>query len=165
MEIKYLGSAEFEISSEKVRTILNGRTLQIGDKKIELPGEFEVSGVLAAGGANEENGVIFKTFCENLHLAHLGDLAKNPSTEILEFLGENIDIVFGVLGAEGSEKSAKNWIEKVEPRLAILGGETANLAAAATELGAEKKSETSMKISKSSLSADKTQVVILEPAG
>ncbi len=130
-------------------------------KLLTLPGEFEISNVLVMGYYTEGKNVVYKLIVDDVSIVHFGHLTAAPNTKFFENLGENIDVILLPLNETFNDKAAKELIEKLEPRMAILGGNADYFPKLVENMGAKVGEENPIKLSKSGLSDDKTQVVIL----
>jgi len=127
------------------------------------PGEFEVSGVLAEGFfTDNRSNVVYKIVMDDVAVVHFGVARAVPGPEFFERIGENIDVIILTLGGEFDDKAAKALIDKIDPRMAILIGDNAVFPKMVANAGAKMPEETPLNVSKSSLSDDKTDVIILE---
>lgn len=131
-------------------------------KALILPGEFEISNILVKGFYTEnKQNIVYKFTLDEITCAAFGGLEEVPNTKLLENLGENIDIAFINLSESFNDKKAKDLIEKTEPRMVILGGDSAYFAKMTENSGAKTAEENPLKIKKSELSAEKTEILIL----
>ena len=134
----------------------------VAKKVFNTPGEFEVSGVLAEGFfTDNRTNVVHKVVVDDIALVHFGNLKEAPDAEFYERLGENVDIVVLVLGPEFDDKKAKALIDKIDPRMAVVVGDNQFFPKMVDNTGAKTAEENPMSVSKSSLSDDKTDVIIL----
>lgn len=96
---------------------------------IDMPGEYEVKGVLIYGipsyhdkkmGAERGNNTIFRIEMAEISFAHLGDLGHILSDNTLEQL-EGVDILFVPVGGTYTinAKEASDVISRIEPRIVI----------------------------------------------
>lgn len=130
-------------------------------KILTLPGEFEVSEVLILGYFSNPKNVVYRVIIDEISFVHFGNLSSVPDSKFFDKLGENVDIVFVSLSENFDEKKAKNLIEQIEPRIAFLGGEESYFPKMVEIVGAKTADENPVKISKSQLSDEKTEVMIL----
>lgn len=131
-------------------------------KALDLPGEFEINGALMKGiYSNDKTNVIFKVVVDEIVVVHLGNLKEVPSTETLDAMGENVDVALIVLNDTINDKKAKDLIEKIEPRLALVGGDSAHYAKLTELMNAQTAEENPVTITKSGLSDDKTEVKLM----
>ncbi len=180
MKIQYHGDRYFSLEGKDVKCLLDPTSVAIetadfatisqGEtapkievkKALTLPGEFEIAGALINGLYTDDNqNVVYRVVLEEVRMAHFGMLSEVPSAEALEELGENIDVAMINLSEAFDEKKAKELIEKIEPRMVLLGGDQAFFPKMVESMGAKNVEENPIKISKSALSDDRTEVVIL----
>lgn len=129
---------------------------------LDLPGEFEISGVLIKGFfSDDQKNVIYKIFMNELSLVHFGNMIDIPDMKFFENIGGNIDVAFINLSENFDDKKAKELIEKIEPRMVFLGGDVSFFPKMVEKCAAKTAEENPMSISKSSLSDDKTEIYIL----
>jgi len=162
MKIQFTGNANFEISDKKISVKFDEKSVSVNERKFELPGEFEVAGVLGSGIFSDGKNVVRKIILDEIAFVHFGNLEAVPDANFFEKLGENVDVIFVVLGENFDEKKAKELIEKIDPRMAILGGDPRFFPKITESTGAKTVEETSLKITRTSLSDDKTEILILE---
>ena len=139
---------------------------------INSPGEYEVKGVNISGISDNEN-IIYRIEMDNIKVAHLGFLKKEPDNEKLELLG-NPDIILVPVGGLGSEllnaESAMKLINKMEPKIAVpmlynikgLKIKRAPLSAFLKESEAKESPQSKLTIKKKDLTEEETKIVILE---
>ena len=84
-----------------------------------------------------------------------------PTTQFIEKLGENVDVLILPLSENIKGKQAKEIIEKVSPRMTFLCGEQSLFPEAIEKCGAKVLEENSMKLSRSQFSDDAMEVFIL----
>lgn len=131
-------------------------------KILDLPGEFEISGILVKGFfSDNQKNVVYKIIMDNLSLVHFGSMKDIPDTKFFENIGENIDIIFINLSENFDEKKAKELIEKIEPRMVFLGGDVSFFPKMVEKCAAKITEGNPISVSKSSLSDDKTEILIL----
>ncbi|MEK7189042.1 MAG: MBL fold metallo-hydrolase [Patescibacteria group bacterium] len=91
---------------------------------IASPGEFEAGGIfvycLANPSAGEPRSLLSRTTIEGMTVAHLGSLDRGLSEGELE-LFEGVDVLLVPVGGKDvlDAKTAKEIVEKVEPRIVI----------------------------------------------
>ena len=156
-------SVHFNHTAEGTFTALStpGDHINQTDAKVfDLPGEFEVNGVLSQAfyTDNGEN-LVHKIVLDNTGIVYFGNLKSVPKTEFFEKLGENTDIVIVNLSSDFDDKNAKNLITQITPRLAILGGDNQYFPALVENLNAKTVEENPHPIK--GLSDDNTEVIIL----
>lgn len=180
MKIQFHGDRYFSITGKKVKCLfdpsegvteaadfatfsdLSDKSKVATKKNLALPGEFEISGALINTFYSDGNtNLITRVVLEEVKILHFGNIKEMPSTDVFEGLGESIDLIFINLSDDFNEKSAKDLIEKIEPRMVILGGDNTYFPKMVESVGAKTIEDNPLKISKSSLSDDKTEVVIL----
>jgi len=132
-------------------------------KKLSLPGEFEISEILITSfyASELQKNVVSKITMENISFVDFGDLQKTPDTKFFEKLGENFDLVFLNLSENFKAEDAKKLIEMLDPRMAIIGGDSQFFPKMTELTGAKTVESNPMNIKRSDLSDDKTEVVIL----
>lgn len=141
------------IDSEKKEISLSSESVILDTLPIELPGEYEKSGCLMyAFARNDEKLFHFKV--EGHWVAYIPTLLTDISPEALDFLG-SVDVLV-MPGA----KSMQPVVEKVEPRLLVTYGDTAQ------EIGhvlwlADTTPLAKYKMKEADLSSEKTGCVIL----
>ncbi len=134
-------------------------------KTLELPGEFEIAGALINGFYTDNNtNVAYRVIMEDITNVHFGALKEIPNVSLLEELGDGIDIAYISLSEDFPEKKAKELIEKVEPRMVILGGDPSFFPKMVEIMGAKTNENNPIKVSRASLPHDKTEVIILPMA-
>ena len=177
MKIQWLGNDAFILSGKDTAVHFNpadgkaagtfavsstpgDNTDQSGDKMFNLPGEFEVAGILAQGFYSDggEN-IVHKIVMEETGIVYFGNLKETPKSDFFEDLGENTDIVMINLSKEFDNKAAKDLITKITPRMAILGGDATYFPPLMESLNA-KTAETNPLTIKG-LSDENTEVFIL----
>ncbi len=155
---KYSGSVDFATNSGKA----DFSGVKESKKRLMLPGEYEISGVLVMGYFSTNENVVYKVILDDISLVHFGELTEMPDTKFFDELGENIDVIFVSLHEGFDEKSAKELIETLEPRMAFLAGDSSFFPKMVESVGAKTAEENPMKISRSQLSDEKTEILILE---
>ncbi len=131
-------------------------------KILTLPGEFEISDILVNGYySNGLKNVIFKISVDDVSFAHFGNLEDVPETKVFDKLGEDIDVVIVSLSEKFNEKKAKELIEQIDPRMVLLGGDQTLFPKMVESMGAKTAEENPMKLVRSQLSEEKTEVLIL----
>ena len=181
MKIQFLGQNTFLAEGKDVKVVFepsastsidsvdfvtnsgNGNSAGVKESKkvLSLPGEFEISEALANGYYSSKENVVFKVVMEDISLVHFGAVKEVPDSNFFDKLGENIDVVFVCLSHDFDEKKAKNLIEQIDPRMAILGGDASFFPKMVESMGAKTAEENPIKITKSQLLDDKTEVMIL----
>lgn len=138
-----------------------------GGKTLSLPGEFEISGVLVRGWYSDasQTNVVYKFVMEDISVVHLGDLPSVPALSFLENLGDNIDVCFVTVGEHLSVVDAKKVLETVSPRMGIFGGDKTLFPQVLEKTSASLAPENPIKITKSGLPDDQTDLMILPLEG
>lgn len=151
-------SVDFATDSGK-----NASSSNLKAKKIlNLPGEFEISGVLVKGFfSDNQKNVIYKIIMDQVCLAHFGNMVDIPDTKFFENIGENIDVAFINLSENFDAKKAKELLEKIEPRMVFLGGDVSFFPKIVETCNAKTAETNPVSVSKSNLSDDKTEIFIL----
>lgn len=178
MKIQFNGGQSFSLEGKEVKCLFDPETEEQADfamfsqkkakmvkgvkKNLLLPGEFEISGALIQGFYTDSaKNIVFKVMLEDVTFAHFGEMKDVPGSKFFEDLGESIDVIFMNLSTDFDEKKAKDLLGKIEPRMAILGGDVAYFPKMVELAGAKTSEENPMKLVRSGLSDDKTEVVIL----
>lgn len=141
-----------------------GSNTEVTGKKIfNLPGEFEVSGILAQGFfTDDRTNVAYKVVLEETSLVHFGNLKEVPTADFFEKLGENVDIIVLALNANFDDAKAKTLVDKLDPRLVLVIGDETYFAGMTSNIGAKTAEESTLSVSKSGLSDEKTEVIIMK---
>lgn len=137
---------------------------------IDSPGEYEIKNINISGIGDGEN-TIYTIEMDDVRMAHLGFLKKEPNNEKLELIG-NPDIVFVPVG-DGpvlDAEAAMKLINKIEPKIAIpmlydikgLKTKRAPLSAFLKESEAKESPVPKLAIKKKDLIEEETKIVILE---
>ncbi len=179
MKIQYFGGSSFGVVGKTAKIAMNATDDAMGKvdiatssdsseisieakKKLTLPGEYEVSGVLVRGQHTHDNkNVVFKCVIEDVEIVHFGDTPTIPMAKFFNELGENVDIAFFNLTANTEMKMVKDFLEKVDPRMVVFGGDKEAFPKAIEKLNAVVKAESEITISRASLPTDTTDYVIL----
>jgi hypothetical protein len=141
------------IDSEKKEISLSPEAVILDTLLIEFPGEYEKSSILMYSFArNDEQLYHFRT--EGYWIAYIPTLLSDISPEGLDFLG-SIDILV-MPGA----KSMQPVVEKVEPRLLVTYGDTAQEIGHVLGL-ADTTPLAKYRLKETDLSSEKTGCVIL----
>jgi len=177
MKIQWLGNDAFILSGKNTAVHFNpadgkaagtfsvsstpGEQMdQSGDKMFNLPGEFEVAGILAQGFYSDSgDNIVHKVVMEETGIVNFGNLKETPKSDFFEKLGENTDIVMVNLSKDFDNKAAKDLITKITPRMAILGGDNTYFPALVESLNAKTVENNPHTIK--GLSDDSTDVIIL----
>lgn len=177
MKIQWLGNDHFVLKTKDVSVDINpskatpdntfsvfstpGEQLdQSKNKAFNLPGEFEVSGILAQGHYTDDaENIVHKIVMEGSGVIAFGHLKSMPKTDFFESLGENTDIIIINLSSDFDDKLAKKLIQQVTPRLVILGGDKQYFPAMVENSNAKTVEENPYTIK--ALSDENTEVIIL----
>ncbi|MFA5927437.1 MAG: MBL fold metallo-hydrolase [Patescibacteria group bacterium] len=118
MQIKYRGSAKFEIKFGTTLIELDDKVV-IDSFVLPGPGEYERSGV-SVTGIGIDDGSIYVLKAEDMTLLYLGRLKRPLSQEEIKEAG-GADILFLPLGEEGtiSTKNSLALVAKFDPRVVI----------------------------------------------
>lgn len=159
MQIKYKGGDKFEIKSKDLEIVLS-KDLVINGFTFPGPGEYEKSGVIVSGIADQEN-TIYILNLEEMSVCYLDHINHDLNDDEIKQIGA-VDILFVPLGEDGSAdlKIATKLISKIDPRIVIP-----MLFADLTEFQKNEGSTESidiLKIRKVDLPQEERRVVILE---
>ncbi|MFH0854256.1 MAG: MBL fold metallo-hydrolase [bacterium] len=147
---------------------------------VNIPGEYEIKGVLIYGipsfhdkkmGAERGENTIFRIELDGISIAHLGDIGHIPNNAVLEKL-EGIDILLIPVGGiyTINAKEANEIISRIEPRIAIpmhykvkgIDLDIDTVDPFLKEMGVSKTEiENKLKISKKDLPQGTMQVVVM----
>ncbi len=179
MKIQFFGGSSFLINGKSAKAALdpidaklgpvdiatssNGAELSIEAKKIlTLPGEYDISDVLIRGfHTHGDTNTVFKITLDDVVVAHFGNLPGMPSASFFDDLGENVDVALLSLRDDFDAKSAKDFLEKVDPRMVIFGGNATIFPRIVELFNAKILPESEISVSRSSLPTDTTESVIL----
>ncbi len=180
MKIQSEGGSSLQISNKANQVLFNPVSAASGEtdilalsepqkksdmpskKMFNLPGEYEVSGILAQGFyTDDRTNIAYKVVVEEVAVVHFGNLKEVPTADFFEKLGENVDIIVLALNADFDDKKAKTLIDKLDPRMALVIGDETYFAGMKDKAGAKTAEEEVLNVSKSGLSDDKTDVLIL----
>jgi hypothetical protein len=179
MKIQFFGSSSFlvegksakiafdpadeKVGAVDIATHSSGEEMSVEAKKeLTLPGEYEISGVLVrAFHTHGETNTVFKATMEDVVIAHFGNLPGMPKAAFFDELGENVDVALLTLRDDFDAKSAKDFLEKVDPRMVIFGGNAAIFPRIVELFNAKILPESEISVSRSSLPSDTTEFVIL----
>ena len=155
--------ADKKLGKVDITTSSTGEEISLEAKKLlTLPGEYEISGVLARGfHTHGDTNTVFKIALDDIVVAHFGNLPGMPKAEFFDRLGENVDIALLTLRDDFDAKSAKDFLEKVDPRMVVFGGNPAIYPRIVELFNAKLSEESSLSVSRSSLPTDTTEFVIL----
>jgi hypothetical protein len=154
--------ADKKVGKVDIMTSSTGEEVSLEAKKLlTLPGEYEISGVLVRGfHTNNDKNTVFKITLEDVVVAHFGNLPM-PKSSFFDALGENVDVALITLPDDFDAKSAKEFLEKVDPRMVIFGGNTSIFPRVVELFNAKLLPESTISVSRSSLPIDTTEFVIL----
>lgn len=179
MKIQFFGGSSFLVEGKSAKiafdpgdkklgkvditTSSTGEEVSLEAKKLlTLPGEYEISGVLVRGfHTHGDTNTVFKIVLDDIVVAHFGNLPGMPTAEFFDRLGENVDIALLTLRDDFDAKSAKDFLEKVDPRMVIFGGNAGIYPRIVELFNAKVLPESSISPSRSSLPTDTTEFVIL----
>lgn len=131
-------------------------------KSLNLPGEYEISDVLVKSLAQKtSSNVLFKIIMDELSIVHCGEMEETPTKDLLEELGENIDVLIVNISEKFPAKKIKDFIETIEPRVAFIGGDSAKFAELNGLMAITMPDENPVSITRSNLSEDKSEYYIL----
>jgi hypothetical protein len=83
----------------------NATTPVPGKKVFNVPGEFEVSGILAQGlFTDDQSNVAYKVVLDETAFVHFGNLKEVPTADFYEKLGENVDVIILALNSDFDDK-------------------------------------------------------------
>lgn len=177
MKIQWLGNDAFTLSTKDLKVQLNpteadakatfcvhstpGKNLdQSVNPAFNLPGEFEVSGILAQGFYSDDtNNLVYKIVLEDTGIVFFGNIKEVPNSNFFEQLGENTDIIILNLSEDFDDKKSKQLIQQVTPRLVVLGGDQKYFPAMMENVNAKTVEENPYSLK--ALSDENTDVVIL----
>lgn len=143
------------VSSEEVQNTA-------AKKVLNLPGEFEISDVLITGlFTDERSNTVFKTFADDISLVHMGHVQAAPKSEFFEKLGESVDVLLVHTSEDFKVKALKDLVNKIDPRVLIVSGDTAFLPEAKEAFNAKILEQNSLKVSRSKFSDDQTEAYIV----
>ena len=151
-----LGKVDIAMSS-------TGEELAIETKKaLTLPGEYDISGVLVRGfHTHGDTNTVFKITMEDVVIAHFGTLPGMPKVDFFNELGENVDVALLTLREGFDVKVAKEFLEKVDPRMVIFGGDPVVFPKIVELFNAKIAPESDVSVSRTSLPSEATDFVIL----
>lgn len=179
MKIQFFGGSSFLVEGKSAKiafdpadktlgkvditTSSTGEEVSLEAKKLlALPGEYEISGVLVRGfHTHGDTNTVFKVALDDVVIAHFGNLPGMPKAEFFDRVGENIDIALLTLRDDFDAKSAKDFLEKVDPRMVVFGGSAAVYPRIVELFNAKILPESEVSVSRSSLPSEVTEFVIL----
>lgn len=179
MKIQFFGNSSFLVDGKSAKvafdptdkklenidiaTSSTGAEISLEAKKsLNLPGEYEISGVLVRGfHTHGDTNTVFKIALDDVVVAHFGNLPGMPKAEFFDRLGENVDVALLTLRDDFDAKSAKDFLEKVDPRVVIFGGNPVIFPRLVELFNAKIVAEPALSVSRSSLPTDITEFVIL----
>lgn len=131
-------------------------------KHLALPGEFEISDILARGFASKKGKqVVFKIVFDDTSFVHFGALEETPDGKFFEKIGENIDVGIVCVNEKFPPKKVKDLIDRVEPRLVVVGGDPIYFAELKSLMNISLPEEPEHKVVKSQLPDENTDIIIL----
>lgn len=162
MQIKYKGSDSFEIKSKDLEISMNGDII-INGFGFPGPGEYEKSGVILNGIADNDN-TIYVARIEDMNVCHLGRIKRDLSEDEIKQIGD-VDILFLPLGGDGTVelKVALKLLSKIDPKI-VIPMLYDNIEEFKKSEGATIEDLEVLKIKKSDLPEEERQVVILSKA-
>jgi L-ascorbate metabolism protein UlaG (beta-lactamase superfamily) len=118
MQIKRISEDLFELKADGTLVKFN-RGIEVGEIKINLPGEYEVGGVFVEAIDNLGE-TIYSIQAEGLNITYLGALKKTLTAEAIDTL-ENTDVLLIPTGDLGTIdlKTASKLIQKIDPKVVI----------------------------------------------
>ena len=151
-------------------------------KILDGPGEYEVKGIVITGiptfhdaerGKKRGKNTAFLIELDDLVVCHLGDLGHIPTTEQVDQIGNNVDVLLIPVGGDGTIDAAQavEVISLIDPRVVIpmhyrvddLDTNLDPVDKFLREMGvAQAEPQPRAVISKNSL-PDATQVMVLQP--
>ncbi len=179
MKIQFFGGSSFLVDGKRAKVAFDPADIKLNavdiatsskgeeiegeaKKKLTLPGEYEISGVLVRGfHTHGDANTVFKVTIEDVVVAHFGTLPGMPKAAFFDELGENVDVALLPLHEGFDAKSAKEFLEKVDPRMVIFGGDVSVFPKIVELFNAKIVPESELSVSRSSLSSDSTEFVIL----
>ncbi len=180
MKIQFNGQKSFTLKNSKVEIITDpiansgkevdfvtlsepkGSTEQDTKKVLNLPGEFEISNILAQGffTDNREN-IVYKIIFDEIAIINFGNLGEVPTSKFYEVLGENVDVLIISLSENFNHKDAKALVDKVDPRMVLFGGDVAQYPKIIENLGAKTLETSNIKITRNGFADDKTEIYVM----
>lgn len=116
MELSLINPTQIKVISDKTEIVLSENNVRINDFTIDMPGEYEKSGVLVHTDFLDEKPVtLIRT--ENKNIAYLPFGVKEVTEEVVDFLW-NIDILM----LPGSKEQVKTF-ENLEAKVLLPSGE------------------------------------------
>lgn len=143
------------------------------NRVFDWPGEYEVAGVQIRGLATSLENTIFVFRFAEMSVAHLGNLDKELSSELVDQLGQ-VDVLLLPVGGAGvlDAKLAKKTVDLLEPRVVVpmhFADEKIRVSGLAPvtdflrEMGkSDLEKQTELKLKKTDLPVDGTQVIWLQ---
>lgn len=132
------------------------------DKNFTLAGEYEMADILMRGFEHvPDQEIIYKVTAESVTCAYFGAIKNMPESKLIKELGENVDVVIVNINEHFSAKKAKELIERVEPRFAIVGGDPAFFAELKSLMNVTLFEKNSYTIPKANMMDSGTAVMIL----
>jgi L-ascorbate metabolism protein UlaG (beta-lactamase superfamily) len=155
--------ADAKVGKVDIATNSKGEDLAVEAKKmLTLPGEYDISGVLVRGfHTHDDKNTVFKITMEDVVIAHFGDLPSMPKATFFDAIGENVDVALLTLREGFDAKSAKEFLEKVDPRMVIFGGDVTAFPKIVELFNAKFLPESDVSVSRTNLPSEATNFVIL----
>lgn len=130
-------------------------------KTLQIPGEYEINGALIHGIYSDgQANIVYKVSLIDTTYVALGQMNQAPEGAFYEVLGENVDVLL-VNGDDKDFDTLKNTIEKIQPRKVIIGGSDLSKNQAQTKLNAKANDGNTIKVVRSQLPDDATEIVTL----
>lgn len=142
----------------------NGQVVEAvqAKKKFNFAGEYEMADILMKGFEHvADQEIVYKVTADEITCAYFGAIQTMPEPKIFKELGENVDVLIVNMTGEFGAKKAKDLIEKVEPRIAILGGESRFFSEISGLMKVRMLEENTYVVKKSSGFEENTEVVLL----
>ena len=179
MKIQFFGGSSFLIDGKSAKVVFDPLDAKVGTvdvatssngaeittdakKKLTLPGEYDISDVLIRGfHTHGDSNTVFKIVLDEVVIAHFGNIPGMPKAQFFDDLGENVDVALLTLNKDFDTKNAKEFLEKVDPRMVIFGGDAEVFPKIVELFNAKIVSESEVSVSRSSLPSDTTDFMIL----
>ncbi len=179
MKIQFFGGSSFFVEGKSAKIIFDPQNIKVGSvdiatssngeditvdakKTLTLPGEYDISDVLVRGFyTHKETNTVFKVVLDEVVFAHFGNIPGMPKAQFFDDLGENVDVALLTLHKDFDAKNAKEFLEKVDPRMVIFGGDKEVFPKIVELFNAKIFPESEISVSRSSLPSETTDFVIL----
>ncbi len=159
MQISRLGSNQIELKTRQGVVVADSQ-LRIGTVTIDGPGEYDVAGI-AIQGLLGEGQTIYVLGMEDVRLCLVPEKPQRFNQALIEQMG-SIDIaIVPVVGADTLADTV-TLINDLEPNLVIPMGDSKAVEEFAKHSGVTSEPVTALKVTKSTLSPDERQTVILK---